>query len=215
MPGEPSAHEGALNLSPGRPQTRFLSGVRCICCQQSAQIETRPLAPLGWRRKRGHDAPNTLAWGGCLTEISWALPAPTFLGLGQRGELKMQNKLAPFGHRKRRKRAGKETRTCRLRSRIHLRAKRARERSCSNISRKRRWAVPPRPRSTQRRRSISAALDSADYNNNKLLGAPPHMPRTTRTLSHQALMSWRSRRLDILSFAPRSSETDLGNLKLR
>ena len=110
---------------------------------------------------------------------------------------------------------GKETRTCRLRSRIHLRAKRARERSCSNISRKRRWAVPPRPRSTQRRRSISAALDSADYNNNKLLGAPPHMPRTTRTLSHQALMSWRSRRLDILSFAPRSSETDLGNLKLR
>ena len=49
MPGEPSAHEGALNLSPGRPQTRFLSGVRCICCQQSAQIGTRPHAPLGSR----------------------------------------------------------------------------------------------------------------------------------------------------------------------
>ena len=55
MPGKPSAHEGALNLSPGRPQTRFFSGVRCICCRQSAQIDTRPLAPLGWRRKRGHD----------------------------------------------------------------------------------------------------------------------------------------------------------------
>ena len=67
MPGEPSAHEGALNLSPGRPQTRFLSGVRCICCQQSAQIGTRPHAPLGWRRKRGHDAPKKSAGGGCLT----------------------------------------------------------------------------------------------------------------------------------------------------
>ena len=38
MPGEPSAHEGHLNLSPVRPQTRFLSSVRCFCCQQSARI---------------------------------------------------------------------------------------------------------------------------------------------------------------------------------
>ena len=67
MPGEPSAHEGHLNLSPGRPQTRFLSGVRCICCQQSAQIGDLPQAPLGWRRKRGHDAPKKSAGGGCLT----------------------------------------------------------------------------------------------------------------------------------------------------
>ena len=67
MPGEPSALEGHLNLSPGRPQTRFSSGVRCFCCQQSAQIGVLPHAPLGWRRKRGHDAPKKSAGGGCLT----------------------------------------------------------------------------------------------------------------------------------------------------
>ena len=67
MPGEPSAHEGHLNLSPGRPKTRFSSGVRCICFQQSAQIGDLPQAPLEWRRKRGHDAPKKSAGGGCLT----------------------------------------------------------------------------------------------------------------------------------------------------
>ena len=36
MPGEPSAHEGGLNLSPGRPQTQFSSDVRYFFCQQSA-----------------------------------------------------------------------------------------------------------------------------------------------------------------------------------
>ena len=49
MPGEPSAHEGHLNLSPGRPKRRFSTGVRCICCQQSAQIGDLPQAPLEWR----------------------------------------------------------------------------------------------------------------------------------------------------------------------
>ena len=70
MPGEPSAHEGALNLSPGRPQTLFSSGVRCFCCQQSAHIGDLPLAPLAWRRKRGHDTPNTSAGGDGGSNIS-------------------------------------------------------------------------------------------------------------------------------------------------
>ena len=72
MPGEPSAHEGALNLSPGRPQTLFSSGVRCFCCQQSAHIGDLPLAPLAWRRKRGHDTPNTSAGGDGGSNISRA-----------------------------------------------------------------------------------------------------------------------------------------------
>ena len=72
MPGEPSADEGHLNLSPGRPQTRFSSGVRCFCCQQSAHIGDLPLAPLAWRRKRGHDTPNTSAGGDGGSNISRA-----------------------------------------------------------------------------------------------------------------------------------------------
>ena len=103
MPGEPSAHEGAPNLSPGRPKTGFSAGVRCICCQQSAQIGTRPHPPLGWRRKRGHDAPKKSAGGGGLTgDLVGASSA--HIWVWGRGELKMQKKLAPFGHRKRRKR---------------------------------------------------------------------------------------------------------------
>ena len=99
MPGEPSAHEGHLNLSPGRPKTRFSSGVRCICCQQSAQIGDLPQAPLEWRRKRGHDAPKKSAGGGGLTgDLVGASSAHIWVwGIA---ELKMQNKLASFGHRK-------------------------------------------------------------------------------------------------------------------
>ena len=43
---EPSAREGHLNLSPGRPRTGFSSDVPCFCCVQSAQIGTLPLALL-------------------------------------------------------------------------------------------------------------------------------------------------------------------------
>ena len=46
MPTEPGAHEGGLNLSPGRPRTWF-SGVRvrCLCFSNSPMLAPPPRAP--------------------------------------------------------------------------------------------------------------------------------------------------------------------------
>ena len=99
MAKEPSAREGHLNLSPGRPRTGFSSDVPCFCCVQSAQIGALPLTPLDWRRSRAHDAPN-ISPGREVFTGELVRPSDAHIWVWGIAELKMQNKLASFGHRR-------------------------------------------------------------------------------------------------------------------
>ena len=95
MPTEPGAHEGGLNLSPGRPGTWFSGYVSAVCVSAIRPCWRHPLAPLEWRRERGHDTPKRSGGGGDGQKNSGGMIART-TGFGCRNAepIKMQTELA-------------------------------------------------------------------------------------------------------------------------